>query len=768
MADIVYKVILENSGVKAFTMPGGFWEDVEIHCWGAGGGKGRGGAFGGGGGYAKTTVNIYEGDEVSLQIGQPGTNGGYPAGGRGGLDTSYRLFRGGNSADAYDEDADTGAGGGGGGASWVAVNDSYVCVGAGGGGAGGYGDDGSGGFAGLPGGITTNGLSGDTRGGDAPLGWATGGGGGGGYPKGGKAGISYGDDSGNPPSGSGGQNYGNITVAGSGILPGGTTVSYYPGGRRGEAGYAGYIAIIIRKKLNVSIKNAKGDGTWANVASAYVKLPITSYTTYVTPPGSARYSTSGTYTFVVPAGVTSFNASVTGGGGGGGGGGYGTGGESSGSGGGGGSGYTTTGSAIAVTPGETLTVVVGAGGVAGSAQYSRSAGGFGGTGGTSTLSRGASTLLTAAGGNGGTGGRESQVVAGGTGFNNGSNGQPADSSSATAGGSGGASTLQSGAAGVASTGGGGGYVGITPAPSGSLGSGGAGGGASNGGGPGAGADQAANGGAGGSGEIIISYSSTPVAITTSTGGWKQIQAAWTKVNDAWKPILTDKGIALYDYPVKRKKANITISVNTSDYNLYNNIPIDYFEGLMDIDVWVFANVVITGNSTSTAFTVSNFNSGDNVILHNHGYLAGKGGLGGGGGYRYTSGKNTYSAPASAGGAGGTALLITYPITLLNDGNIAGGGGGGGGSSVQSTGTSKSPSFTNGSQGGGGAGFGPGANNGSLTAGGAGAGTAGAGGSRGQSGVSSGAAGGAAGYAIQGTTILIPGSNVGSYFGPLAT
>ena len=540
MADIVYKVILQDAGVKAFTMPDGFYEDVEIHCWGAGGGKGRGGAFGGGGGYAKTTVNINEGDEVSLQIGQPGTNGGYPAGGRGGLDSTYRLFRGGNSADAYDEDADTGAGGGGGGASWVAVNDSYVCVGAGGGGAGGYGDDSSGGFAGLPGGVTTNGLSGDTRGGDAPLGWSTGGGGGAGYPKGGKAGLSYGDDAGNPPAGSGGQNYGNVTVAGSGTLPGGTTVSYYPGSRRGEANYPGYIAIILRKKLNVSIKNAKGDGTWANVASAYVKLPATTVTT-------------------------------------------------------------------------------------------------------------------------------------------------------------------------------------------SLGT-----------------------------------------VTTMTAGWKQIQAAWTKVNDAWKPILTDKGITLYDYPIKRKKANITISVNTSDYNLYNNIPIDYFEGLMDIDVWVFANVVITGNSSSTAFTVSNFTSGDNVILHNHGYLAGKGGLGGSGGYRYTSGKNTYSAPATAGAAGGTALLITYPITLLNDGNIAGGGGGGGGSSVQSTGSSKSPSFTNGSQGGGGAGFGSGANNGSLTAGGAGAGTAGAGGSRGQSGVSSGAAGGAAGYAIQGASILITGSNVGSYFGPLAT
>ena len=128
MADIIYTITLQDIGIKAFTMPMGFWPDVEIHCWGAGGGSGRGGAKGGGGGYAKTTANIYEGDEVSLQIGQPGTNGSYPTGGKGGVDNSYRLFRGGNSSDAYDEDADAGAGGGGGGASWVAVNDAYVCV----------------------------------------------------------------------------------------------------------------------------------------------------------------------------------------------------------------------------------------------------------------------------------------------------------------------------------------------------------------------------------------------------------------------------------------------------------------------------------------------------------------------------------------------------------------------------------------------------------------------------------------------------------------
>ena len=157
MADITYTIILQDAGIKAFTMPNGFWPDVEIHCWGAGGGTGRGGAKGGGGGYAKTTANVVEGDEVSLQIGQPGGNANGMTGGSGGLDTSYRLFHGGTAGSAWDEDNDSGAGGGGGGASWVAVNDAYVCVAAGGGGASGYGEDGGGapGNPGLPGGTYT-------------------------------------------------------------------------------------------------------------------------------------------------------------------------------------------------------------------------------------------------------------------------------------------------------------------------------------------------------------------------------------------------------------------------------------------------------------------------------------------------------------------------------------------------------------------------------------------------------------------------------------
>ena len=159
---------------------------------------------------------------------------------------------------------------------------------------------------------------------------------------------------------------------------------------------------------------------------------------------------------------------------------------------------------------------------------------------------------------------------------------------------------------------------------------------------------------------------------------------------------------------------------------------------MDIDVWVYPNVIITGNSTSTAFTIDGFISGDRITLHNDGYLAGRGGQGGRGGYRYTQNKNTYTASPTAGGSGGTGLLITYPITLLNTGNIAGGGGGGGGGSVTTSSSGKSVTYNSGGTGGGGAGYGPGYNNGTLTTGGAGetvtgSGDGGSGGSRGQAG-----------------------------------
>jgi hypothetical protein len=275
-SEYIYTVVVNEAGPKTFTMPVGFETSVEIHAWGAGGGLGRGGLAtpGGGGGYAKTVATIEAGDEVTLSVGQPGTNGSYPFGGTGGLSWIGRRYGGGNSAEAWDEDHDSGAGGGGGGASFVAVAGSVVVAGAGGGGASGVGEDFSGRQAGKPGGSWNSLVSSGTRGGDALRASASGGGGGGGYPKGGAAGYGVADDNyAGPQAGSGGQNYGDTTEAGSGALPGGRTSPYYPGASRGKSTYPGYIVMVFTRKFNASVKDPEDTGSgWINLDAAYTKV----------------------------------------------------------------------------------------------------------------------------------------------------------------------------------------------------------------------------------------------------------------------------------------------------------------------------------------------------------------------------------------------------------------------------------------------------------------------------------------------------------------
>jgi hypothetical protein len=121
-------------------------------------------------------------------------------------------------------------------------------------------------------------------------------------------------------------------------------------------------------------------------------VPVSSY-----PHGSQSYTTAGTYTFTVPANVTKLSWLVVGGGGGGGGAG-----SSNGGGGGGGSGGISIGTS-SVTPGQQLSVVVGAGGAGGAMDTAGSAGGNSSFS-NSTSTGGAGGNCGSPGGNGGTGG----------------------------------------------------------------------------------------------------------------------------------------------------------------------------------------------------------------------------------------------------------------------------------------------------------------------------------------------------------------------------
>jgi hypothetical protein len=195
--------------------------------------------------------------------------------------------------------------------------------------------------------------------------------------------------------------------------------------------------------------------------------------------GQSAYTTAGTFTFTVPAGVTSISAVVIGGGGGG------AGAdnaqirnETNGGGGGGGLAYGT----ISVTPGETLNITVGTGGNGGAAD------GNGGAGGTSTIVRSATTLLSGGGGTGGTyrnNGNSTGGASGGTarigGGSGGAGGAQSNNSGATGGGGAGGYSGNGGAggafnsAGSASTGAGGGGGGGYNTTSNTLRAGGGGG-----------------------------------------------------------------------------------------------------------------------------------------------------------------------------------------------------------------------------------------------------------------------------------------------------
>lgn len=140
--------------------------------------------------------------------------------------------------------------------------------------------------------------------------------------------------------------------------------------------------------------------------------------------GYKKYAKPGTYTFVVPTGITNILVSAIGAGGGGGGGG---GGKQYGSsttyyapgsaGGGGGYGNFSVDQSIAVTPGETLTVIIGAGGTGGTGGVGGSSaanGTKGSTGETTYLKRGNTVLLSVTGGTGGEYGSKNKISSGTT------------------------------------------------------------------------------------------------------------------------------------------------------------------------------------------------------------------------------------------------------------------------------------------------------------------------------------------------------------------
>jgi polygalacturonase len=245
---------------------------------------------------------------------------------------------------------------------------------------------------------------------------------------------------------------------------------------------------------NQSVTCTPTDNTDYSTISFNVSVTVNPFTI-------TTLTTSSTSPWTVPPGVTSVQVQLWGGGGGGGGQLF-TSSGSGGAGGGGGGGYTTA--TITVTPGNTISFTVGAGGTGGEGKNPGPSNG--GNGGNSTFGS-----VTAA--NGGTGGGEATVPGsggiagpgglGGT-YNSGSGAAGSGNHSGGGGGSAGTATNGNSASGTtggaAVTGGGAGGNGLTAKGGGAAGSVPGGGGS---GGMEISGDGGNSGGAGGAGQIII-------------------------------------------------------------------------------------------------------------------------------------------------------------------------------------------------------------------------------------------------------------------------
>ena len=246
---------------------------------------------------------------------------------------------------------------------------------------------------------------------------------------------------------------------------------------------------------------------------------------------TASFSSPGSHSFTVPAGVTSLTLTATGA----------AGGSSAAQTASGGQGASVT-ATVAVPPGEQLAVTVGApggggaGGTGGGGSGGAAANGGSGGGGASVVgvaspASGSPSLLVVAGGGGGAGGGAGELGAGGNAGSPGSAGSPG---------------VGGGGPGASSAGGGGGAAGFGGAAGGTAGSfglggaggsggpvgGGGGGGGYYGGGGGGGGGNGTVGGGGGGGSSFVAADATVVSGPAPTSAAAQVTIAYAAQQDA--------------------------------------------------------------------------------------------------------------------------------------------------------------------------------------------------------------------------------------------
>jgi len=147
-------------------------------------------------------------------------------------------------------------------------------------------------------------------------------------------------------------------------------------------------------------------------------------------------------------------------------------------------------------------------------------------------------------------------------------------------------------------------------------------------------------------------------LSVNDGTWKAVKSGWINKDGIWtKFYASDTTIT------------ITGGNNINLRSLYETQTGDFSSTPVDVSFTVTGNV--GSSSTGTASLVTGtWPAGSSITLTNNAIIAGAGGRGG----------NSYAFQFGAenGSPGGSAISLSYNITINNLGTIGGGGGGGGG------------------------------------------------------------------------------------------
>lgn len=161
---------------------------------------------------------------------------------------------------------------------------------------------------------------------------------------------------------------------------------------------------------------------------------------------------------------------------------------------------------------------------------------------------------------------------------------------------------------------------------------------------------------------------------TPTGVFVRVAGTWRRVNLVHVRVAGEWQIAFAD------AFSFTLSGNLTDVNLRTAALAAGWNEVAAVTCTIPAGTVI--NATGNYALTINGSFPNGVTLVNNGLIVGRGGNGGEGGHArgdFGTGPNLGIAYGGvAGSPGGHALLAQVPVTVINNGTIAGGGGGGGG------------------------------------------------------------------------------------------